>query len=67
MALQVDEEKQDKLNNIQGGEGESPMREVTIDLEIDRQNLNADKESVASRNNLAEVHGVTTMEDSIYT
>jgi hypothetical protein len=44
-----------------------PSREVIINLEIDSQNWNANEESIEPLDNSTQVHGVTTIDDDIYT
>jgi hypothetical protein len=46
---------------------ETPPREVTIDLEIDSSAWNANKESIESLYDSTQVHGVTAINDDIYT
>ena len=54
-------------SNELGGEDKPPLREVIIDLEIDRQTYRADKTSFHWPDNLVHVHHVTTMGNNIYT
>jgi hypothetical protein len=64
---QVDEEEQTELSVVQGGEEEPPMREVTINLETDYQSLSANETPIVPPDKSASIHGVTTVDDNVYT
>jgi hypothetical protein len=64
--LQADEEERKKLS-VQGGEEEPPAREVTINLKTDCQSLSANEKPIAPPDNPASIHGVTTVDNNVYT
>ena len=64
---QADEEEQMENSIVQGGEEEPPMREVTIDLETDCTNMNADEILIAPPDMSANLHSITTADDNVYT
>ena len=64
---QADEEEQRENSDVQGGEEEPPMREVTIDLETDCTNMNANEILIAPPDMSANVHSITTADNNIYT